>query len=479
MTSSAIVAFLLGLLSTATLAFDPICDTTREQRDALREAVTNRLQETGEFSGNPGVSRFNLNAISADSQGGVFSYFSPPFQGVGPFYQLRQSTDVILNIYCNPPAPGPAYWGTTQFLALPGFIPSIISILTLYRFSAGTISELGDSINQFRLNSTARVNATNPELNAAEDESLLPWEKTSAVITTADADSADAVRSALINADFPEEAINIQVIPSLAISTVSFGTPSLFAGTFATSFRDRAWSDPAQQASYGQYVEPILFYSDASRVPNPFPTPPSIPRGGFESEIPLQPSFDAFVEAVREHYSNQGFSPSGQDVFRGLRPEGGCIENYQVFGCGLGNQDMAYKFGQPSAPSFFGGLHVVLGAIHSLTGLAQYTGIGFGIGETLDAMDLQGSAEALLGPNVSSTIPNIDVFYVFEVRRRCSAEANPNGIVCVGYPFYYPFILFGRYLERAALQKSTTTAPALEDIISPVILEFGQSFWPF
>jgi len=84
-------------------------------------------------------------------------------------------------------------------------------------------AEMGDSLNQYRLASTA-----------APGE--LPWSQTSAIITTPDAASAATIRDGLQAAGLPSGAINVQIVPSLLSDRLKFGT-GISSSVSVTGFR--------------------------------------------------------------------------------------------------------------------------------------------------------------------------------------------------------------------------------------------------
>ena len=88
----------------------------------MRAAVIKYLIDSGEWeAAYSGVGRFIRDV---DPQGSSMAYdfsgspigplaFEPSIE---PTYQMPSTLDAMLYVYCNPAAPGPAYWGSTQYL---------------------------------------------------------------------------------------------------------------------------------------------------------------------------------------------------------------------------------------------------------------------------------------------------------------------------------------------------------------------------
>lgn len=444
----------LGMTSLASASSDPTyeppCDTTRAERDAIRAEVSRRLIEAGEFGTRyDGVIR---RLADVDPQGDSLGYQFPDQIGtVAPFlYQMPMANDAILYLYCNPPSPGPAYWGTTPYLVSYSYVGALKGAATR-RLEPN--AELGDSLNQLRIASTAPTGE-------------LPWGHTSAVITTPDEASAQAVRAALGNAGFPARAVNVQVVPSGLSDRISFGT-GFGSSVFVTGFRYRAWKDADASESYADYEEPVVYLTGRKHPPVPLATPDRLRRGGLRNEDGLAASIQSLASAVKQGAEAEGFRFVGQTAMQPnpiMDPEN-CFRRFDQQTsrtCFQGSQDISYGGAAPEmAP---GGMHILVGAIHSRTGLARYASIGF-LRDNLDTGDLAGSAQAWK-PEILQR--DRDSLFVLRVSRRCADEAGQAKAPCLVYPKGESH----RYIERAVLEAASKTGPAFQDLQPAIVLQF-------
>lgn len=448
--------------------YEPQCDYTRAERDAFREAVLTNLRESGKFKGSLFASVRPIG--SQDPQGSVLGYNFLFPMGAAPIHRMRYSTDAMLLIYCNPRPPGPAYFSTTFYLIA----------FSLFGILNGPAAEMGDSLNYLRLNSTANI-GFNATTVANESDHPLPWGRMSAVITTPDIDSANDVRSALNEVNFPIDAVNVEVIPSLLDERIDFGL-GLRSSLFATQIRFRGWTDVEEAANYSFYFEPVLYLFDGDRTPNPYPTPARLPRGGKESELGLLPFYNELIDLVIQEVEFRGFVYTNRTTMEAspaTDPQFCFGDNFSFSrGCQVASQDIFYGLQLGDAPFTPGGLHIVVGVIHSRTGLAEYAAMGF-VSRNLNSMDLVGTANDLseldtstivsaFGNTWTSVVENSDKFFVMVVKENCNEEEE-NGETCLLYEDD------GFYVERAALQKSTKTGPIIDDLIPATILFFNPA----
>ena len=431
--------------------YEPLCDTTREIRDDIREQMIHRVVGSGAFKT---VYRGTIRRVSdADPQGESLGYqFPRPVGGLIPLvYQMPSATDAMVYLYCNPAPPGPAYWGTTAYLV--SF--SYYGLIGLFTGGLDPNAEMGDSLNQYRLSSTAGPDR-------------LPWGHTSAIITTPDVSSAAVIQSGLEAAGLPPQAINVQVVPSLMSQRIEFGT-ALSSSVFVTGFRYRAWGDRREAEAYADYEEPVIYLTGSSLSSAPFGTPPRLRRGGKSDQDAMRAPMQSVIRSAQETAAQKGFSFVGQSSMKRMAimdPEN-CLfafDEQPERTCLMGSQDISY--GTVDPPLSEEGMHLVVGVIHAKTDHAEYSSVGFP-GDNVNTLDLMGTAE-LWAPDVSS--PDREGLYVLQVSHNCPPEEEGRSArACLVYPE-----AGGPYIERVVLEKRTRTGPAFEDLESAVVLQFDR-----
>ena len=435
--------------------YEPACDTTRQERDELRAAVQASLETSFDDPFESTVVGKMGNLGDVDPQGESLGYSFPvpiarnrraTFQ-----YYMPLATDAILYLFCNPSSPSLALWSSTTYLVR-------------YDATAGRMepnAELGDSLNQFVLNSTAL---------GIE----LPWGRTSAIITTADAKSAKKVTQALVQNGFDRSAINIQVVPSQISPRLGFGTPGEVASpsVFSTGFRWRGWDNEEEATAYSAYDEPVLYFTGNQADPEPFKTPVRRPRGGVATEATLQPRFNRLLNKVEERVESQGYKviTEAQMQRSNITDPQNCFfdfDNQERFTCFQGSQDISYgtldapRFPFPNASQ---GFDVVVGTIHTLTGLAQYASFGT-LSNNVNTKNLLGTAKSWSGRRSDRK------FFVLVVSANCSAlNLGDSETICLEIAFRFGIL---GYVERAALEPATKTGPAFEDLLPAVVISFA------
>ena len=444
----------------------------------MRAAVIKYLIDSGEWeAAYSGVGRFIRDV---DPQGSSMAYdfsgspigplaFEPSIE---PTYQMPSTLDAMLYVYCNPAAPGPAYWGSTQYLvrfARPWLWPASSWLTLPVPGLAEPNVEMADSLNQLTLGSTAPAG-------------LPIWGYSSAIITTPDRTSAASLADALAAAGWPPRAVSVQVLPSLLDRRMSFGLGS-GASVFATGFRERAWANAEAKQPYIEYREPVLFLRanpGRSAPAAPFSTPERRSRGGVEGvdEHWLSPALEELRRAVVARAEEHGYRFVGTSTMEPnpIMNTSNCLDAFGAqpqFTCAQGSQDIAYAStpslkgrGDSAASLAFGAMDVVIGAIHTRTGLAAYASVGF-IDSNADTATLSGTARAWAP---AAALPGVDQLFVLRVTDSCDADGwAPAPAHCLSHAMWGPGYML---VERAVLQPATRTGPAWRDLLPAAVLQF-------
>lgn len=459
-------ALVIGLLLKKAVAQSvPECDTTLAQRDAIRAAVlksttNNPFSESYEAK----VTKF---VYDNDSEGESFFYdfsatdLNAPDGNNDPrvtfLYHLPTVQDAILVIMCLPPKNTWEYFGITDVLVNYEAIGPGSPLVTW-----NPNAELGDSLNNLRIKSTA------PE--GVEE----PWGYTSAIIHTPDKTSADKLTAALVEANFPQSAINVIVIPSLLYpDKITFGQdPS--NSIFSSGFRVRSWGDNKDTANSWarSFAEPVLLLSNSSEIVSPIPTPTPIVRGSDVTENYLIDTLeDMKYEAIRQAEEN-GFVLTNEITTYGspIMDPTNCFENFknQTPGtCYQGSQDISYGFMDDTKSSISDtGYGLLLGAIHSRTGLATYSSIGYKLQGNVNTATLVGTADPYLesGCDIYK-----DRMFVLDLVHNCTAK---------GLEFCFSLDqdpTAERIISRSGLDPNTKTGPNFDDLVNPILLAFDKA----
>jgi hypothetical protein len=186
-------------------------------------------------------------------------------------------------------------------------------------------ASLGDSINQFRLNSSAI--------------SPVPlWNHTLAVVTTADANTNADVLNSFNSAGFTAVSTDI-VPPALVLMGTAFESDTLTMLVRVAKFEDSAAGNVYKNATFPVYH----FSRPASGMINPFPTPALIPRGTGVTEFQYNTSLQTVIQRVVQSMLLQEYVLINRVTFAPVEKGGQYINGYnciaQELDCEGDNQD--------------------------------------------------------------------------------------------------------------------------------------------
>lgn len=295
-----------------------------------------------------------------------------------------------------------------------------------------------------------------------------PYNQDTVIILTADKNTDQRVRSALIANGYPEDIINTYVIPS---SMVKLGIGPEY-DTIVFGHRVALFTDEEAGQEYVNKVS--LAYRVTPTSPgefDPFPAPELRVRGTGKTEVDYQPALDELRHAIIAKYSDLNAEELVTSVW--------LSESYDAVQRGVfvagESRDTIYmrsdSFTLGDAPNE---CVIVYGVNHALSGKATYANLNF-YGEALwngvagiYSIDYAGSAEPFLPNN-----PLAKYLYVVKFVRTGSSEKTtvvvPTGPGVQGVGLNeLAFIGFRAYLEPA-----TKVGPNNTELLYDRVIKFS------
>ncbi len=295
-----------------------------------------------------------------------------------------------------------------------------------------------------------------------------PYNQDTVIILTADKNTDQRVRSALIANGYPEDIINTYVIPS---SMVKLGIgpecDTIVFGHRVALFTDQEAGDEyVKKISLAYRVTPT-----SSGELDPFPAPELRVRGTGKTEVDYQPALDELRRAILAEYSDLKAEELGTSVW--------LAESYDAVQRGVfvggESRDTIYTRSEPfTLGDDPNECVIVYGVNHALSGKATYANICF-YGEAIwngvsgiYSVDYAGSAEPFLPNN-----PLAKYLYVVKfVRTGSSGKTTvvvPTGPGVQGVGLNeLAFIGFRAYLEPA-----TKVGPNSTELLYDRVIKFS------
>ncbi len=320
-----------------------------------------------------------------------------------------------------------------------GLTPYLFSRVAQDGQRVNTFASLGDSLNQTNL------------ITAGPG----PFEASTAIVATADADTAMAVAHALSSEGFAPEQVNLLPLPSERLR-MGLGEDD---DTFMVLGRTALFADPTRAAAYLADVPLEVYRVTPEAAGTALPATGRTGRGDESSEDHLVGALDALDDAIEaslaglEH--DRIMIPSSGIVALVIDPDR-CIE--EVSECLGDNGDTTYAAGpigvidgQDQLRLDEGDHFIVFGVNHAASGEATYASASvyaqarrMGV-ITITDDDMVGSAERFLPGH-----PEREQLFAWEVRRDCSGHE-----FCRELPTEFPgvaldedlFFIFRAYLE--------------------------------
>jgi len=334
---------------------------------------------------------------------------------------------------------------------------------TLYLFdrAAGAKRELlfaslGDTINN---------------LSIATDDAKSSFERTTALIITANATSEKKAREALVASGLAASAINTMPIPTpLAHVGLEDG-----ADTFNIELRVALVDDAAKRDAYLASPGATVFRV-TPKTPTadaPYETPTLRKHGTGTNEASLQASLDKLHAAILAKHAGHTVNeinvavktPFEVDQFGPY-----CIE--KNVNCNGDNHDTLYPLTDPFyLPSGDEQFAIVWGVNHEASGKTSYSSFtlydltkAMGV-VSVDSRKLAGSAADYI-PND----PNVSKLYAYKVARSCKGAAH-----CVEVPTACPGVALDKVTAiafRTYLEPSTKTSPDPKELLLDHVTRF-------
>ena len=266
------------------------CDTSAEQRNASLDATLRTLTSAGYTVREGTFHVFNSTSFGANPGNPYVTYFlpGPPYALLAylkyPVFKLVDARDAILFVGCTPPAT--RYFSFRSYLFSEGASFPLVPLF----------ASLGDSVNNLVINTTGGSDTVHNH--------------TTAVVTTGDSTTYDAVASALSKAGMGG-ATNLDGFSPSNI-------PDVDKATFLMLHRASIWSSVAQKRAYFDQPPRRIFRISAPNgiAPRPMPPIPNRMRGTGRPEAKAVPHFDASLAALRTGIFDTmravGLSPLGK-----------------------------------------------------------------------------------------------------------------------------------------------------------------------
>jgi len=295
-----------------------------------------------------------------------------------------------------------------------------------------------------------------------------PYDQDTVIILTADKNTDQRIRSALIATGYPEDIINTYVIPS---SMVKLGIGPEF-DTIVVGHRAALFADDEKGQEYVNKISLAYRVTPTSQGDlDPFPAPVLRVRGTGETEVDFQPALDELRLAILAQYSNLNAEELNTSVW--------LSESYDAVQRGVfvagESRDTIYMRSDPFTLGDDPNECVIAyGVNHAASGKATYANLSF-YGEALwngvagiYNIDYAGTAEPFLPDN-----PLAQYLYVVKFVRTsntdkgCVVVPTGPGVLGIGYN-ELAFIGFRAYLEPA-----TKVGPNSTELLYDRVIKFS------
>ncbi|MDD5338000.1 MAG: hypothetical protein PHG35_01110 [Dehalococcoidales bacterium] len=295
-----------------------------------------------------------------------------------------------------------------------------------------------------------------------------PYDQDTVIILTADKNTDQRIRNALVATGYPEDIINTYVIPSSMVK-LGIGTD---CDTIVFGHRMALFTDEEKGEAYRNKISLAYRVTPTSQGElDSFPAPVLRVRGTGQTEVDFQPALDELRQAILTKYNQLDTEEIETSVW--------LTESYDAVQRGVfvagESRDTVYL----RSDSFTLGddpneCVIVYGVNHAASGKATYANLSF-YGEALwngvagiYNIEYEGSAEAYLPGN-----PMAKYLYVCKFTRIQSSESYcivvPTGPGAQGVGLgELAFIGFRAYLEPA-----TKVGPAFVELLYDRVIKFS------
>jgi len=356
-------------------------------------------------------------------------------QGRVPSWRLARNEAVVFLGHTPPRA---AYFGFTSYL--------------FDRKGEELFASLGDTLNL----QTIRV----AHVEGASHDG--PFDAPVMIIQTANQVVADTIIEASVASGFPRQAINLQVLPDQLLQLGLDRDDDMIMSLLRVAYVQ-------DEAAGNRYLKapPASIFRVRGPAEVPFEAlerPPLREAGGGASEASLLPAFEAFDQAVRQHYGN-----ATSECLHELRVQGDdCIAgNYRCIG---DNRDTPYLLPVPRTLAADEML-VIYGVRHDRSKLASY--VNLSVTEIERRVGIASVAGESLTGSAQPFVPqgsDPDRFFVYRFARDCRGEKHcfelsdkPTTHSPPGIPIANKMVV----VWRVYLQAISATAPLVGDILAP------------
>jgi hypothetical protein len=328
-------------------------------------------------------------------------------------------------------------------------------------------NSLGDPINNMTIKIIVPVTR-----NSTEQPN--PFNKSVVVVFVADANTKSVIMQCLAEYGWPEECVNISVIPSEILRLGIDFKDDILMILFRIYGADTGFDLDGYVNNVPMSVIRVTPVEPAD--PEPLPMPQLRVRGTGETEMDLMPAMEYLREAILNRYEADGWNATEYTTDQWLEEGIQALQaNRNMYGeC----RDTAYMSTR-SFTMYDNEFIVMYGVDHTNTGKAAYCsaavyGEDYQNGVTgSNSLEWMGSADEYLDKMGDS-------FFVLTASRTQGIPASgpdcvvPTTILTKGVQKFKPiFVGFRNYLEA-----TTKSGPLPEEMISPRVVKFSKPAYP-
>lgn len=381
-------------------------------------------------------------------------------EDMSPSYRIESNEAIVIR---GQTPPQTKYFGLT---------PYVYSRTDATDTPIDIFASIADSINQLQIKTdgTAAFNAE------------------TAVIYTADSQTLEAAKEALIADGLPETAINAVVLPQneLRLGLNNRDDTLLVLGRYALI------ENRIEQQEYLENVPLDVYRLSSDEWGTPLAPPPRQPKGDGLTEDALTESLDALDRALLQAFGDSTFEKmpiTPAKTVAGFIDPAKCLQD--VSPCLGDNADTTYSAGPLEITTDSAGnlqvgarddmtlgeeeTFVVFGVNHAKANKALYSNFGLytagnriGVAAVTDDQ-LEGSAQAYLPDNAQA-----DTLFVYEIRRSCGDRPY-----CMELPETFPGASLSQamfFIFRAYLNPGLTVSAAPDELLTERVYRVGAGW---
>lgn len=428
-----------------TSSYAPSCDVDRAEIDRIIKNTTETLEQNGYVVKEGQFKVFQSDSFGANPSNPYVTYFYPGVvESRLPIFSLKENAAVVF-VGCTP--------ATASYFSFRSY--------AFFEDRKIVFASLGDSLNNLVINTT-KSNGNNLRASGGQ---------LTAVVTTADGRTFEALGDALASSGLSKESVNLDAIPSdtLQMSKIKF----------IMLHRASVWESSKERDAYFAQSRRVLFVEAPKRVPTrPIPTLPLRKQGTGISELSikgLRNDFDQLRNAVIERMKSLGYALQAETIPYDLGLDGAtCIR--EGTNCKGDNHDthyLAYKGGKFEDSNT---VTALVGSNSVVTKKCTYTNIGlykirrFPVLNVtkLTATSVSVDNRAFLGSAAEYGVES-DLVFAHMINRTCS---DGNGHCTAVSSSEIPGDSEWALAYRTYLEPATATAPKLDELLLPRILKF-------